>query len=95
MTSNIIAHYIDISGNGLMDFSEFLVMMVKKMKDSDPEEDMRAAFQVFDRNGNGFISAAELRHIMTNLGERLTDDQIDEMMRVADIDGDGLINYKG
>ena len=47
--------------------------------------------QVFDKDGNGFISAAELRHIMTNLGEKLTDEEVDEMIREADVDGDGQI----
>ena len=47
---------------------------------------------MFDKDGNGFISAAELRHVMTNLGEKLTDEEVDEMMRVADIDGNGKIN---
>ena len=41
------------------------------MQDTDTEEELIEAFKVFDRDGNGFISAAELRHVMTNLGERL------------------------
>ena len=43
--------------------------------------------EVFDRDGNGFISAAELRHVMTNLGEKLTDEEVDEMIREADVGG--------
>ncbi|WP_411978871.1 EF-hand domain-containing protein, partial [Vibrio sp. 780] len=39
-------------------------------------------------------SAAELRHVMTNLGEKLTDEGVDEMIREADIDGDGQVNYE-
>lgn len=42
---------------------------------------------MFDKDGNGFISAAELRHIMTNLGEKLTDEEVDEMIREADVVG--------
>lgn len=85
---------IDADGSGTIDFPEFLTMMARKMKDTDSEEEILEAFKVFDKDGNGFISAAELRHIMTNLGEKLTDEEVDEMIREADIDGDGQINYE-
>lgn len=86
---------IYVTGNGTIDFPEFLTMMARKMKDTDSEEEIREAFRVFDKDGNGFISAAELRHVMTNLGEKLTDEEVDEMIREADIDGDGQVNYEG
>ena len=69
-------------------------MMARKMRDTDSEEDIREAFKVFDKDGNGYISAAELRHVMTNLGEKMNDDEVDEMIREADVDGDGQINYE-
>jgi len=72
---------VDADGNGTIDFPEFLTMMARKMKDSDSEEEILEAFKVFDKDGNGFISASELRHIMTNLGEKLTDEEVDEMVR--------------
>uniref|UniRef100_A0A646QDE0 Calglandulin n=1 Tax=Hemiscolopendra marginata TaxID=943146 RepID=A0A646QDE0_9MYRI len=85
---------VDIDGNGTIEFNEFLQMMSKKMKDSDSEEELREAFRVFDKNGDGFISASELRHVMTNLGEKLTDEEVDDMIKEADMDGDGLVNYE-
>ncbi|KAB8301540.1 hypothetical protein EYC80_003386 [Monilinia laxa] len=84
---------VDADNNGTIDFPEFLTMMARKMKDTDSEEEIREAFKVFDRDNNGFISAAELRHVMTSIGEKLTDDEVDEMIREADQDGDGRIDY--
>ena len=52
-------------------------------------------FQVFDKDGNGYISAAELRHVMANLGEKLTDEEVEEMIKEADLDGDGQVNFDG
>lgn len=91
----VIKTFVQSAGNGTIDFPEFLTMMARKMKDTDSEEEIREAFRVFDKDGNGFISAAELRHVMTNLGEKLTDEEVDEMIREADIDGDGQVNYEG
>jgi len=85
---------VDADGNGTIDFPEFLSLMAKKMKDTDSEEELKEAFKVFDKDGNGYISAAELRHVMTNLGEKLTDEEVDEMIREADVDGDGQVNYE-
>lgn len=67
-------------------------MMARKMKDTDSEDEIREAFKVFDRDNNGFISAAELRHVMTSIGEKLTNEEVDEMIREADQDGDGRID---
>merc|ERR1711862_89291 len=83
---------VDSDGSGTIDFAEFLNLMARKMKDADSEEELMEAFKVFDKDGNGFISAAELRHVMTNLGEKLTEDEVDEMIKEADFDGDGQVN---
>ena len=86
---------VDADGNGTIDFGEFLSMMAKKMKDTDSEEEIKEAFKVFDKDNNGFISAAELKSVMANLGEKLSDEEIDEMIREADQDGDLQVNYEG
>ena len=64
-----------------------------KKDGSEKAEFIQEAFQVFDKDGNGFISAAELRQAMKNLGEELTEEEVDEMIRESDIDGNGQVNY--
>jgi hypothetical protein len=84
---------VDADGNGTVDFPEFLSLMSRKMKDTDTEEELVEAFKCFDRDGSGFISTAEIRHVMTNLGEKLTDEEVDEMVREVAEGGD-KVNYE-
>jgi len=51
-------------------------------------------FKVFDKNGIGFISASELKHIMMTYGEVLNEEEANEMIAEANVDKNGLINYK-
>ncbi|KAI8988919.1 calmodulin [Pilobolus umbonatus] len=85
---------VDRDGNGLIDFPEFLTMLGRKERETNSREEIEEAFKVFDKDGNGHISAAELRHVMTSLGEKLTEEEVDEMIREADVDGDGQIDYQ-
>jgi calmodulin len=85
---------VDENGNGKIEFDEFVNLMHRRNKETDTEEEVINAFKVFDKEGNGNISTTELRHIMTTLGDKITEEEIDEMLREADIDGDGFINYE-
>jgi len=74
---------------------ELLQVMARFMGDSSKKkEEIRESFSVFDRDGTGMISAAELRHVMTNIGEKLTDQEVDEMIREIEVDRDGQIAYE-
>ncbi|XP_044002135.1 calmodulin-A-like isoform X2 [Aphidius gifuensis] len=84
---------VDQDGNGTIEFNEFLQMMSKKMKGADGQDELREAFRVFDKNNDGLISSTELRHVMTNLGEKLSEEEVDDMIKEADLDGDGMVNY--
>ncbi|XP_059616245.1 calmodulin-A-like isoform X3 [Phlebotomus argentipes] len=84
---------VDQDGNGTIEFNEFLQMMSKKIKNADGEDELREAFRVFDKNNDGLISSSELRHVMTNLGEKLSEEEVDDMIKEADLDGDGMVNY--
>lgn len=55
----------------------------------------KCIYRVFDKNNDGLISSNELRHVMTSLGERLSEEEVDDMIKEADMDGDGQVNYEG
>ena len=63
-------------------------MATLMQQEGDREAAIRDAFQTFDRDGNGLINAAELRHIMTNIGEKLTEQVVDEVMSEFELDWD-------
>ncbi|XP_069118558.1 calmodulin-like isoform X2 [Argopecten irradians] len=84
----------DINGDGTIDFQEFLLMMAKRRKCPKNDDDLQRAFDVFDKDGNGYISRDELKSVMETLGERLTEVELDEMLKEADKDGDGQVNYE-
>jgi len=86
---------VDQDGNGSIEFDEFLLMMARKLKATDGEEEMHHAFKVFDKNSDGFITFDELKHVMCSIGERLTDEEIEDMIKEADLNGDKKIDYKG
>ncbi|XP_009596618.1 calmodulin-like protein 8 [Nicotiana tomentosiformis] len=84
---------VDADENGITEFTEFLNLITQKMKETDAEEELKEAFKVFDKDQNGYISANDLRHVMINLGEKLTDEEAEQMIKEADLDGDGQVNF--
>ena len=85
---------VDIDEDGKINCDEFLMIMGKKMMEVNKERGIKEAFNIFDKHGEGFISKPELRNVMINLGERLRDEELDAMIKVADVDGDGQISYE-
>jgi len=84
---------VDSDGSGEIDFSEFCTLMARQMEKADPEFEYKKAFKIFDKRGDGVIDAAELKHVMANIGEDMGDGEIAAMIKEADVDGDGVLNY--
>ncbi|KAI8925750.1 hypothetical protein BC831DRAFT_459589 [Entophlyctis helioformis] len=83
---------VDKSGTGTIDFNEFLELMTAKMAEKDSREEILKAFKLFDDDETGKISFKNLKRVAKELGENLTDEEIQEMVDEADRDGDGEIN---
>ena len=84
----------DGDNSGRIEFWEFATLMAHKMGDTNPEKTLHAAFQVFDANGDGTISAGELRGVMREMGEPLTESDIDNVLAGIDRNGDGKVDYE-
>eukprot|EP01036_Dinobryon_divergens_P023069 gene23070-31386_t len=57
------------------------------------DEEILEAFKAFDLDKNNFVGAAEIRHVLINIGEQVTDEEVDEMIRMVDTDGDGQVSW--
>ena len=89
---------IDIEGNGTIDCKEFILLMARKMREYDNEDEYIEAFRIFDKDNNDLISKEELKGVMTIIGqfvwgESPTDEDIEYMIKEADTDGDGFLHY--
>ena len=85
---------LDLENKTEINYEEFLSIINQKDKDVDEEEEVLKAFKVFDKEGNGLININELKHIMLTVGKNLSEPEINDMLKEADIDGDGYINYE-
>ncbi|XP_068635427.1 probable calcium-binding protein CML18 [Aristolochia californica] len=93
---DVLIQKADTNSNGLIEFSEFVGLVAPDLlpaKSPYTEEQLRQLFRLFDRDGNGYITAAELAHSMAKLGHALTVEELTGMIKEADTDGDGRISF--
>jgi len=87
---------IDQDGDGKIDEDEFRHIMTKRFLGEDDDSSFVHAMEMLDINKDGYIPLAELRQILMKEGTQpLSEQEVDELMLFADVEGDGLIDYKG
>lgn len=96
MNEEIYESIMLIRGTPTVDFETFSKMLNRPggFRDPGEPEEYCRGFQVFDKDMTGFIGVGQLRYILTNLGEKMSDDEVDELLKAVDTSS-GEINYTG
>uniref|UniRef100_M4EXD0 EF-hand domain-containing protein n=3 Tax=Brassica campestris TaxID=3711 RepID=M4EXD0_BRACM len=85
--------HVDIFGNGGITFDDFLYIMAQNTSQEAASDELIEVFRVFDRDGDGVISALELGEGMKDMGMKITVEEAEHMVREADLDGDGVLSF--
>jgi len=85
---------IDDNSDGEIDFQEFVSLYSGSMNNADDEEFIAWAFESFDTDKSGKLSADEVRRIVLSMGDELSEEEVAEIMDRADLDGDGLLSFQ-
>lgn len=70
-----------------------ILQSISKNRATDTAEDFIEGLRHFDKDGSGYISSAELRHLLTTLGEKLTDDEVEQLLAGQE-DSQGNVHYE-
>ena len=84
---------VDEDGSGEIEFDEFLVLMSRQILNSDVVYDCEKAFDIWDSDHDGRITVEQVRSVFQRLPERPSEDEIEELIDIADADRDGMIDF--
>ena len=88
-----IIQKLESNNHKLISFEKFIVIFQKKLESQDSEEDIINEFRKLDKENNGTISENDLRNLMSNYDNPLSDEEIEEIIQEANVDSNGNIDY--
>ncbi|XP_061451129.1 calmodulin-like protein 4 isoform X2 [Rhineura floridana] len=83
-----------IDSTAELDFSTFLTIIYRQMQQEDPKNEILLAMLMADRQKTGFISVEELRAKLMNLGEKLSREEVDNLLKEAKVGHNGIVKYE-
>ena len=82
-------------GNGVIDFPEFVQLMESKKNPDEVKEDLIEAFRVFDCDNKGYIQSSELRQSLLSMSDKISKEELDDIMRFTNLTEDRKVSFKG
>ncbi|GAA5879688.1 hypothetical protein JCM16303_004132 [Sporobolomyces ruberrimus] len=94
-TQNQVAELAQSVGNQDIDFNTFMNILNRPggFEPAGTADEFIRGFQVFDKEGNGYIGQGELKYVLTSLGEKLSEEEVDELLQGVKVTPEGNINY--
>ena len=83
---------MDADGSGAIDFGEWLTLMTKRVNDKDSRANIDKIFALYDDQRNGYIDVNTLKRVAAELSENVSDAELDELIKRADENGDGIVD---
>ncbi|XP_047738014.1 troponin C isoform X4 [Hyalella azteca] len=93
---NEIVEEVDEDGSGELEFEEFCILSAKFLIEEDEEslkEELKEAFRIYDKEGNGYITTQVLKEILKELDNRLSAEDIEGIVDEVDEDGSGTLDF--
>ena len=90
----MIVQGLEENGNEFISFEKFLVLLEKLLQNQDSEEDLINEFKKMDKLDNGTISEKDLRNLMANYENALSQNEIEDIIQEANVDQNGYINIE-
>ncbi|KAK9498090.1 hypothetical protein O3M35_003972 [Rhynocoris fuscipes] len=93
-----IIEEVDADGSGQLEFEEFVSLAAGFLSEDEMDaeamqQELREAFRLYDKEGNGYITTAVLREILKELDDKLTAQELDMMIQEIDTDGSGTVDF--
>ncbi|BES95182.1 troponin C [Nesidiocoris tenuis] len=87
---------VDADKSGRLEFEEFVTLAAKFIVEEDDEamqKELREAFRLYDKEGNGYIPTSCLKEILHELDEQLTNEELEMIIEEIDSDGSGTVDF--
>jgi centrin-1 len=83
---------VDVDGSGRIQYEDFVKLMTIKIMNRDPQEEILKAFRLFASDNPSGITFKDLKRVSRELGEKMSDEELQEMIDEADRNGDGVVD---
>jgi len=83
---------VDVDGSGRIAYEDFSKLMTVKIMNRDPQEEILKAFRLFASDNPAGITFKDLKRVSRELGEKMSDEELQEMIDEADRNGDGIVD---